>query len=84
MKVGDTLIAGKEFGKIKAMHDESGKPVESAGPSRPVSVLGMNGVKSAGDIFNVLEDEKEMKQINQKTTTSERARSKNDKAYYTG
>ena len=63
MKVGDTLIAGKEFGKIKAMHDESGKSVESAGPSRPVSVLGMNGAASAGDIFNVLEDEKEMKQI---------------------
>ncbi|MBH18914.1 MAG: translation initiation factor IF-2 [Crocinitomicaceae bacterium] len=63
MKVGDTLIAGKEFGKIKAMQDESGKPVESAGPSRPVSVLGMNGAASAGDIFNVLEDEKEMKQI---------------------
>ena len=63
MKVGDTLIAGKEFGKIKAMHDESGRTVESAGPSRPVSVLGMNGAASAGDIFNVLKDEKEMKQI---------------------
>ena len=63
MKVGDTLIAGKEFGKIKAMHDESGRTVESAGPSIPVSVLGMNGAASAGDIFNVLEDEKEMKQI---------------------
>lgn len=63
MKVGDTLIAGKEFGKIKAMHDESGRTVETAGPSRPVSVLGMNGAASAGDIFNVLEDEKEMKQI---------------------
>jgi translation initiation factor IF-2 len=63
MRVGDTLIAGKEFGKIKAMHDESGRTVESAGPSRPVSVLGMNGAASAGDIFNVLEDEKEMKQI---------------------
>ena len=63
MKVGDTLIAGKEFGKIKAMHDESGRTVESAGPSRPVSVLGMNGAASAGDIFNVLDDEKEMKQI---------------------
>jgi translation initiation factor IF-2 len=63
MKVGDTLIAGKEFGKIKAMHDESGRSVKSAGPSRPVSVLGMNGAASAGDIFNVLDDEKEMKQI---------------------
>ena len=63
MKVGDTLIAGTEFGKIKAMHDESGVNVDSAGPSKPVSVLGMNGASSAGDIFNVLDDEKEMKQI---------------------
>ncbi len=63
MKVGDTLIAGTEFGKIKAMYDESGVNVESAGPSKPVSVLGMNGASSAGDIFNVLDDEKEMKQI---------------------
>ena len=63
MKVGDTLIAGTEFGKIKAMHDESGVNVESAGPSTPVSVLGMNGASSAGEIFIVLDDEKEMKQI---------------------
>ena len=63
MKVGDTLIAGTEFGKIKAMYDESGVNVDSAGPSKPVSVLGMNGASSAGDIFNVLDDEKEMKQI---------------------
>ena len=63
MRIGDTLIAGKEFGKIKAMHDESGQLVEEAGPSRPVSVLGMNGAASAGDIFNILDDEKEIKQI---------------------
>ena len=63
MKVGDTLIAGTEFGRIKAMHDENGRPVESAGPSIPVSVLGMNGASSAGDVFNVMDDEKEIKQI---------------------
>ena len=63
MKVGDTIIAGTEFGRIKAMHDENGRQVESAGPSIPVSVLGMNGASSAGDIFNVMEDEKEIKQI---------------------
>jgi translation initiation factor IF-2 len=63
MRIGDTLIAGKEFGKIKAMHDESGQLVEEAGPSRPVSVLGMNGAASAGDIFNILDDEREIKQI---------------------
>jgi translation initiation factor IF-2 len=63
MKVGDTIIAGTEFGRIKAMHDENGRPVKAAGPSIPVSVLGMNGASSAGDVFNVMEDEKEIKQI---------------------
>jgi translation initiation factor IF-2 len=63
MKVGDTLIAGTEFGKIKAMHDEKGRSVKAAGPSIPVSVLCMNGASSAGDIFNVMVDEKEIKQI---------------------
>ena len=63
MQVGDTLIAGTEFGRIKAMHDEKGREVKVAGPSIPVSVLGMNGASSAGDVFNVMEDEKEIKQI---------------------
>ena len=54
LTVGDSLIAGTEFGKIKAMHDENGRPVKEAGPSRPVSVLGMNGASSAGDVFNVM------------------------------
>jgi len=63
LTVGDSLIAGTEFGKIKAMHDENGRPVKEAGPSRPVSVLGMNGASSAGDVFNVMTDEKEIKQI---------------------
>ena len=58
LTVGDSLIAGTEFGKIKAMHDENGRPVKEAGPSRPVSVLGMNGASSAGDVFNVLTDER--------------------------
>ena len=63
MKVGDTIIAGTEFGRIKAMHDENGRPVKAAGPSIPVSVLGMNGASSAGDVFNIMDDEKEIKQI---------------------
>ena len=63
LSVGDPLIAGTEFGKIKAMHDENGRPVKAAGPSIPVSVLGMNGASSAGDVFNVMTDEKEIKQI---------------------
>ncbi|MEO9532413.1 MAG: translation initiation factor IF-2 [Crocinitomicaceae bacterium] len=63
LKVGDFVIAGQHYGKVKAMHNEHGVEVEEAGPSTPVSILGFNGAPSAGDRFNVLTDEKEAKQI---------------------
>ena len=63
LKVGDYMLAGKHHGKIKAMHDERGHIVTEAGPSTPVSVLGLDGAATAGDKFNVFEDEKEAKQI---------------------
>lgn len=63
LKVGDYMLAGKHHGKIKAMHDERGHIVLQAGPSTPVSVLGLDGAATAGDKFNVFEDEKEAKQI---------------------
>jgi translation initiation factor IF-2 len=63
LNVGDVIIAGQHFGKVKAMHNEHGQLVELAGPSMPVSILGFNGAPSAGDRFNVLPDEKEAKQI---------------------
>jgi translation initiation factor IF-2 len=63
LKVGDYMLAGKHHGKIKAMHDERGHVVTLAGPSTPVSVLGLDGAATAGDKFNVFEDEKEAKQI---------------------
>ncbi|MCL6460586.1 MAG: translation initiation factor IF-2 [Flavobacterium micromati] len=63
LKVGDYMLAGKHHGKIKAMHDERGNIVMIAGPSTPVSVLGLDGAATAGDKFNVFEDEKEAKQI---------------------
>jgi translation initiation factor IF-2 len=63
LKVGDYMLAGKHHGKIKAMHDERGNTVTVAGPSTPVSVLGLDGAATAGDKFNVFEDEKEAKQI---------------------
>jgi translation initiation factor IF-2 len=63
LKVGDYMLAGKHHGKIKAMHDERGNVVLVAGPSTPVSVLGLDGAATAGDKFNVFEDEKEAKQI---------------------
>jgi translation initiation factor IF-2 len=63
LRIGDYMLAGKHHGKIKAMHDERGNIVTVAGPSTPVSVLGLDGAATAGDKFNVFEDEKEAKQI---------------------
>ena len=63
LRIGDIVLVGRYFGRVRAMHDENGKPVKEAGPSCPVSILGINGAPSAGDKFNVLEDEKEAKTI---------------------
>ena len=63
LKVGDYVLAGKNHGKVKAMHDERGHAVMSAGPSTPISILGLDGASTAGDKFNVFEDEREAKQI---------------------
>ncbi|MCO5725643.1 translation initiation factor IF-2 [Robiginitalea marina] len=63
LKIGDYVLAGTCSGKVKAMQDERGKIVREAGPSSPISILGLDGAPQAGDKFNVLEDEKEAKQI---------------------
>ncbi len=63
LRVGDVVLVGRNSGKIKAMHDEHGVRVKIAGPSKPVSVLGINGAPSAGDKFHVMEDEKEARSI---------------------
>ncbi len=68
LKIGDYLLAGKNHGKIKAMHDERGKSVKEAGPSRPISILGLDGAPTAGDKFNVFADEREAKAIAAKRT----------------
>ncbi len=68
LKIGDYVLAGKNHGKIRAMHDERGKSVKQAGPSRPISILGLDGAPTAGDKFNVFEDEREAKQIAAKRT----------------
>ncbi len=66
LKVGDVILAGTQYGRIKIMHDEHGVEVAEAGPSKPVSMLGMNGASAAGDRFNIFADEKEAKQISTK------------------
>lgn len=63
LRIGDVILVGKHFGKIRAMHDEHGKALKEVGPSMPCSVLGINGAPSAGDKFYVMDDEKEAKQI---------------------
>tara|TARA_B110000444_G_scaffold73027_1_gene68664 strand:+ start:293 stop:2878 length:2586 start_codon:yes stop_codon:yes gene_type:complete len=68
LKIGDYLLAGQHTGKIKAMQDERGNSILEAGPSTPVSILGLDGAPQAGDKFNVFENEKEAKQIAVKRT----------------
>ena len=72
LNVGDYILAGKHSGKIKAMFDERGNALDAVPPSSPVSVLGLDGAPQAGDNFNVLEDEKEAKQIAAKRTQLQR------------
>jgi len=75
LKVGDYVLAGKNSGKVKAMQDERGNDVEAAGPSTPVSILGLDGAPQAGDKFNVFQDEREAKQIAAKRTQLQREQS---------
>ncbi|MBT8260995.1 MAG: translation initiation factor IF-2, partial [Bacteroidia bacterium] len=75
LKIGDYVLAGKHSGKVKAMHDERGKKVKLAGPSSPVSILGLDGAPQAGDKFNVFEDEREAKSIAVKRTQLQREQS---------
>lgn len=75
LSIGDYILAGKCSGKIKAMQDERGHGVKKAGPSTPVSILGLDGAPQAGDKFNVFEDEKEAKQIAVKRTQLHREQS---------
>ena len=66
MRVGDVVLVGRYYGRVRAMHDEHGVALKEAGPAQPVSVLGIGGAPSAGDKFNILDDEKEEKSIAQK------------------
>lgn len=63
LNIGDVLLAGSNYGHIKAMYNERGGKVTSAGPSTPVLVLGLNGAPQAGDRFNVMNSDREAKDI---------------------
>ena len=68
LRIGDYILAGQHSGKVRAMQDERGNELAEAGPSTPVSLLGLDGAPTAGDRFNVFEEEKEAKQIAAKRT----------------
>ena len=72
LSVGDAIVAGSAFGRVRAMMDEFGKEVEVAGPSRPVQVLGFTSVPSAGDSFIVAPDDRTARQIAEKRQAGER------------
>ena len=63
LKVGDVVVAGTSYGRIKAMFNERNQRIEKAGPSEPVIILGLNGAPTAGDTFHVLETEQEARDI---------------------
>lgn len=72
LNVGDAIVAGSAHGRVRAMFDEDGNAVESAGPSRPVQVLGLQSVPGAGDTFVVAEDERQARQIAEKREAADR------------
>lgn len=75
LEIGDYVLAGTCSGKVKAMQDERGKNIKKAGPATPISILGLDGAPQAGDRFNVLEDEREAKQIATKRSQLQREQS---------
>ena len=72
LNVGDSIVAGAAHGRVRAMFDENGDAVQSAGPSRPVQVLGLQSVPRAGDTFVVTEDERQARQIAEKREAADR------------
>jgi translation initiation factor IF-2 len=72
LNVGDSIVAGSAHGRVRAMFNEDGEPVEQATPSRPVQVLGLQSVPRAGDTFVVTDDERQARQIAEKREAADR------------
>ena len=74
INVGETILAGKSYGRIKAMFDFRGQKIKKAGPSTPIMVMGLNDVPKAGDIFRVIDSEKEARSIVSEMETEEKTK----------
>ena len=72
VKVGDILLCGEEYGRVRAMRDENGKEVKQAGPSTPVEILGLSGVPIAGEDALVVQDERKAREVAGKRHTKQR------------
>ena len=72
LKIGDILLAGGNFGRVRAMNDENGKPIKAAGPSIPVEVLGLDGAADAGEQFLVVPDERKAREVAESRQDRER------------
>jgi translation initiation factor IF-2 len=83
LKVGDFMLCGSIYGKVKAMYDDTGSRIDSAGPSTPVQVLGLNNAPQAGDKFNVMENEREAKELANRREQIQREQSIRTKKHIT-
>ena len=75
LKVGDIVVAGTSYGRIKAMFNERNQRIEEAGPAEPAIILGLNGAPTAGDSFHIMETEQEAREITNKRTQLQREQS---------
>ena len=75
LKIGDIVVAGTSYGKIKAMFNERNQRIEKAGPAEPAIILGLNGAPTAGDSFHVMETEQEARDITNKRVQLQREQS---------
>lgn len=83
LRIGDVVIAGQFFGHVKAMFNERGNKIEEAGPSSPVMILGLNGSPQAGDRFNVMNSDREAKEIANKREQLQREQDLRTKKHIT-
>ncbi|ERM83518.1 hypothetical protein P872_00135 [Rhodonellum psychrophilum GCM71 = DSM 17998] len=83
LKVGDIMLAGQHYGRVKAMFDHTGKKVKQAGPSTPVQVLGLSGAPQAGDIIKVYDTEREAREIANSREQIQREQSMRTKKHIT-
>lgn len=83
MRIGDVILAGPHSGRVKAMFNERGQDVQEAGPSIPVSVLGLSGAPNAGDKFNIMDDEREARNIATKRLQLQREQGTRTKKHIT-